>query len=166
VLAEQVGTELYFAGEATHNTAMASVIGAMRSGERAAGEIHSDTGGPPSVMAPTANFSADVTSGSAPLNVTFADSSVRSATSWSWDFGDTGTSSDQHPVHPYTTPGSYTVSLTATNASGSHTLVQPVLITVPEPSVAAGLGCGAFFLTLLNARRNRTRSAAVQRRSL
>jgi monoamine oxidase len=153
VLAQQVGTELYFAGEATHNTASATVIGAMRTGERAAGEVHSDSGGPPSVLAPTADFSADVTSGTATLNVTFSDLSAPTATGWSWDFGDTGTSSVQNPVHPYTTPGTYTVSLTATNASGSHTRVQPSLIFVPEPSVMAGLGSGVFALALLHARR-------------
>jgi len=156
VLAQQVGTELYFAGEATHNTASATVIGAMRTGERAAGEVQTDTGGPPSVLAPTASFAADVTSGSATLNVTFTDSSTHSATGWSWDFGDTGTSSVQSPVHSYMTPGTYTVSLTATNANGTHTRVQPNLIFVPEPSVMAGLGSGVLALVLLHARRRRT----------
>ncbi|MCZ6714899.1 MAG: FAD-dependent oxidoreductase, partial [Deltaproteobacteria bacterium] len=155
VLAQQVGTELYFAGEATHNTANSTVIGAMRMGERAAGEIQSDTGGPPSVLAPTADFSADVTSGGATLNVTFSDLSAPSATGWSWNFGDTGTSSDQNPVHPYTTPGTYTVSLTATNASGSHTRVLPNLIFVPEPVVATQLAFGIAGLLALHGRRRK-----------
>jgi monoamine oxidase len=156
VLAQQVGTELYFAGEATHNTAPSTVIGAMRTGERAAGEILSDTGGPPLPAAPTANFSADVTSGDATLEVTFTDLSAPSATGWTWDFGDTGSSNDQDPVYLYTTPGTYTVSLTASNASGTHTIVQPSLITVPEPSAFASLVAGAFLLTILNRRRRST----------
>jgi monoamine oxidase len=42
VLAEPVGTKLYFAGEATHNAWAATVVGAMDSGLRAAGEIDAD----------------------------------------------------------------------------------------------------------------------------
>ena len=103
------------------------------------------------------DFSADVTSGGATLDVTFSDLSAPSAAGWSWDFGDSGTSSVQNPVHPYTTPGTYTVSLTATNASGTHTRVQPNLIFVPEPSVIAGLGSGVFALVFLRARRRSTR---------
>jgi PKD repeat protein len=128
----------------------------MRTGERAAGEILSDTGGPPLPAAPIANFSADLTSGDPTLEVTFTDLSAPSATGWTWDFGDTGSSSDQNPVHPYTTPGTYTVSLTASNASGTHTIVQPSLITVPEPSAFASLVGGVFLLAILNRRRRST----------
>ncbi len=166
VLAEQVGTELYFAGEATHNTAMASVIGAMRSGERAAGEVDSDAGGPPAAGTPTSDFMVSVMSGPAPLDVNFTDLSSQTPSGWAWNFGDTGTSSLQHPSHQYTTPGTYTVSLTATNVNGSHTRVQPnLIIAVPEPSAIAGLGCGAAALALMNAHRRR-RSILVSSREL
>jgi hypothetical protein len=155
VLAQPVGTELYFAGEATHNTAPSTVIGALRSGERAAGEVDSDAGGPPSVLAPTASFSADVTMGSAPLNVTFTDASAPAATGWAWDFGDMGTSSAQNPAYLYTTPGTYTVSLTASNASGDHTRVLPNLIVVPEPSWGTQVAVGLLFLIVVGHRRAR-----------
>lgn len=153
VLAQPVGTTLYFAGEATHNTAASTVPGAMLSGERAAGEVNTNLGGPPAPGTPTADFSASVTLGDAPLDVAFTDLSNQIPTGWSWDFGDTGTSSGQHPTHQYTTPGTYTVSLTATNPIGSHTRVQPLLISVPEPSVHASLVGGVFALLLVNARR-------------
>ena len=42
ILAEPVGSVLYFAGEATHNAWSATVVGAMDSGLRAAGEIDAD----------------------------------------------------------------------------------------------------------------------------
>ena len=71
-----------------------------------------------------------MTSGSAPLDVSFTDLSTQQPTSWSWDFGDGGSSSDQHPAHTYIASGVYTVSLTVTNASGSHSRVLPNLITV------------------------------------
>lgn len=44
---------------------------------------------------------------------------THSATSWSWDFGDGNTSSEQNPVHTYADGGYYTATLTATDASGA-----------------------------------------------
>ncbi|MEW1939569.1 PKD domain-containing protein, partial [Pseudarthrobacter sp. NPDC080037] len=41
--------------------------------------------------APVASFTASPTSGTAPLNVSFTDTSTGSPTSWAWDFGDGGT---------------------------------------------------------------------------
>jgi len=71
--------------------------------------------------APIADFSATPTSGVAPLTTYFSDRSQNTPTSWSWSFGDSGTSNVQNPSHQYTAPRSYTVALTATNASGSDT---------------------------------------------
>jgi monoamine oxidase len=156
VLAQPVGTTLYFAGEATHNTAASTVPGALQSGERAGGEVHTQLAGPPAPGTPTADFSASPTLGPAPLDVSFSDLSNQLPTGWSWDFGDGGSSSVQHPDHQYTTAGSYTVSLTATNPNGSHTRVLPNLITVPEPSGTVGLAAGIGGLLLLQAHRRRT----------
>jgi monoamine oxidase len=156
VLAQPVGSQLYFAGEATHNTAPSTVPGALQSGERAGGEVDTSLGGPPAAGTPTADFSASVTVGDPPLDVSFTDLSTQLPTGWSWDFGDSGTSGDKHPTHQYTTPGVYTVSLTATNSIGSHTRVLPNLIHVPEPSGMAMLGSGVIVLALLDARRRRT----------
>ena len=58
-----------------------------------------------------ASFSADVTAGPIPLTVRFTDKSSGNPTSWSWAFGDGGTSTEQHPVHAYIAPGNYTVAL-------------------------------------------------------
>jgi PKD repeat protein len=156
VLAQPVGSQLYFAGEATHNTAPSTVPGALQSGERAGGEVDTDLDGPPLAGTPTADFSASAVSGGPPLDVSFTDLSTEIPTGWSWDFGDTGTSSDQHPSHQYTTAGVYTVSLTATNSIGSHTRVLPKLISVPEPSAIAMIGSGGIALALLHARRRRS----------
>jgi len=52
------------------------------------------------------------TTGAAPLIVQFTARGIAGATSWSWSFGDGGTSNEQDPVHIYTVPGTYTVELT------------------------------------------------------
>jgi PKD repeat protein len=88
--------------------------------------------------APTASFTASSTNGVAPLNVAFTDTSTGSPTSWAWTFGDTGTSTSENPSHTYTTPGTYTVTLIASNGGGSSTNTQTNLITVvPPPPVAS-----------------------------
>ena len=89
-----------------------------------------DLGPPPQPTAPVASFVADVTSGRAPLEVKFTDTSTGGPTSWSWDFGDGATSTAQNPTHVYSTPGTYTVSLTAANSAGSDTETRAGYITV------------------------------------
>jgi len=81
-------------------------------------------------VGPTADFSGSPTSGVEPLTVSFTDLSTGGATSWSWDFGDGGTSTQQNPSHTYNTAGTYTVSLTATNSCGSDTNTKTDYITV------------------------------------
>lgn len=85
------------------------------------------TGPPP---APVADFSGNPTSGFAPLAVSFSDLSTNSPTSWAWDFGDGGSSTAQNPSYTFATAGTYTVSLTATNSSGSNTMTKTGYITV------------------------------------
>jgi len=79
---------------------------------------------------PSAAFVASATSGTAPLTVTFTDESDNDPTSWYWSFGDGQTSSTQNPSHTYTSAGTYSVTLKATNAGGSNTVTQTGLITV------------------------------------
>jgi len=85
------------------------------------------------VPAPVAGFTANITSGNAPLMVRFSDLSTNQPTSWSWDFGDGYISSLQNPVHEYDVSGNYTVTLTATNAGGNSTAAMPGYIAVIQP---------------------------------
>jgi hypothetical protein len=84
---------------------------------------------------PTAAFTGSPTSGTYPLDVSFTDQSTGVPTSWSWTFGDGGTSTARNPSHTYTAVGTYTVSLTATNANGSDDEIKVDYITVTEPGV-------------------------------
>jgi beta propeller repeat protein len=81
-----------------------------------------------SLTVPGAAFSADPTIGGSPLTVQFTDESTGDPTTWRWDFGDGGTSAEQHPAHTYAAGGVYTVSLTAGNLFGenSATLATPI----------------------------------------
>ena len=70
---------------------------------------------------PTANFTGNPTSGDAPLTVNFTDQSSQGSgaiTSWSWNFGDGGSSSNQNPSHNYSAVGTFSVTLTITDANG------------------------------------------------
>ena len=86
---------------------------------------------------PVAQFTATPTSGKAPLTVQFTDTSTGEVTTRSWFFGDGATSTEQNPIHTYTTPGNYTVSLTATNAGGSNIETRVDYITVMAPPPVA-----------------------------
>ncbi|MCB9882755.1 MAG: S8 family serine peptidase [Planctomycetes bacterium] len=92
---------------------------------------------------PTAEFVGTPTSGTVPLSVQFTDQSTGSPTSWSWTFGDGGTSSAQNPSHTYSVAGTYTVAMTASNTNGSNTRTRINYIVVSSqqnqaPVVDAG----------------------------
>ena len=87
--------------------------------------------------APVANFSANVTSGTAPLSVLFTDASTNNPTSWLWIFGDGNTSTLKNPVHTYSSVGTYAVNLTATNSGGMNSSVKVGYITVSQPAPVA-----------------------------
>ena len=96
--------------------------------------------------APTASFSASVTSGMAPLTVTFTDSSDSGSseiTSWLWSFGDGGASTEQNPVHIYTSVGTYSVTLKVTSAVGSSTKTKTGYISAT--SIASSVSPDAAF---------------------
>jgi len=103
------------------------------------------------------DFDADKMAGDAPLVVTFFDKTTGGPpTSWSWNFGDGGTSSAQNPTHVYAAPGSYDVTLTV---DGAASATKQAFITVAEPlcpvpnffnvssSAAQGIWVGAGFTT-------------------
>jgi PKD repeat protein len=87
---------------------------------------------------PTASFTASPTTTTTGTNVAFdSTASTGSPTTWSWTFGDGGTSTLQNPTHAYTAAGLYTVVLTVTNANGSNTLTRTDYISVSAPAPVA-----------------------------
>ena len=81
---------------------------------------------------PTANFSATPLSGCTPLVVTFTDASTGGPTSWDWDLGNGTLSTQQNPTTTYFNSGLYTITLIATNASGSNTITKTQYIKVDD----------------------------------
>jgi parallel beta-helix repeat protein len=69
-------------------------------------------------MLPEAKFRASTVKGPAPLRVEFLDLS-ENATDVVWNFGDGNSSTAKSPVHIYTTPGNYTLSLKVRNEIGA-----------------------------------------------
>lgn len=82
---------------------------------------------------PDVGFSASTLTGEVPLTVTFANDTTGSVDSWSWSFGDGGTSTLSAPSNTYNTAGTYTVTLSATGPGGSDTEVQVDLIMAQAP---------------------------------
>jgi PKD repeat protein len=83
-------------------------------------------------VAPFAGFSATPTSGSAPLAVTFTDTSIGTITNRFWNFGDGGTTNTTATSvsHTYTVAGTNTVQLIVSGPAGSSTNTQIDKISV------------------------------------
>ncbi len=87
----------------------------------------------PNTNPPVAEFTASATTTCSPT-VTFTDLSQNGPTSWLWNFGDpasgaNNTSTLQNPSHTFSAPGTYTVTLTVTNANGTHSVTKTNFIT-------------------------------------
>jgi PKD repeat protein len=121
-------------GDAATSTDLADLFSTPPFGEGAA-------------AAPKADFAAAPTTGAAPLQVAFTDTSTGSPTSWAWDFGDGATATTADPTHTYAVDGSYTVTLTATNAAGSDSVVRTDAVTVSGAPITGPPGAPSCWPT-------------------
>ncbi|WP_214409145.1 carbohydrate-binding protein [Sphaerisporangium fuscum] len=91
---------------------------------------------------PVAKASADKTSGPAPLAVTFSSAGSSDpeggALTYSWNFGDGGTSTAADPSHTYTAKGTFTATLTVKDPQGL-TGTASVVITAGNTAPAVSL---------------------------
>lgn len=83
-----------------------------------------------------AGFTYSVLGSSLPVTVNFSNTSTN-ATSWIWNFGDGGTSTEQNPFHSYLTAGDYVVKLIASGPTNSDTSSQ-ILHLFNQPATVAG----------------------------
>src|SRR6266704_3377697 len=82
---------------------------------------------------PTANFTFSCSALSCNFTSTSSDPDG-SIASYSWTFGDGGTSTAQNPSHSYTAAGSYTVSLRVTDNQGAQSTTTSKTVTVTAPN--------------------------------
>jgi PKD repeat protein/ligand-binding sensor domain-containing protein len=83
----------------------------------------------------TADFMADVTQGSWPIQIAFTDLSLGNPQQWYWDFGDGNYSIEQNPSHTYNNVGQYTVKLIVKNSGFEDSIVKSNLIDVTTEMV-------------------------------
>ena len=85
---------------------------------------------------PIAAFTQDRVIGQAPLVVRFFNQSTGSISSYSWSFGDGGSSPEVNPVHTFRNPGVYTVQLTVVGPGGSSNVSRQINVQGAVPPVA------------------------------
>lgn len=93
---------------------------------------------------PLASFTANPTSGTAPLSVSFTSTSSDpdgTIVSYAWNFGDGGIGSGVTTSHTYNTPGTYTATLSVTDDDGAMNSSQTG-ITVTSAGGGGGGGGG------------------------
>ncbi len=95
-------------------------------------------------IAPVADFTLSTPCQDA--YVQFIDQSTVSGStisSWSWDFGDGGSSTLQNPMHSFNSKGSYTIQLIVTSAAGCQGEMQDTIYIhpVPQSDFTIGASC-------------------------
>lgn len=85
---------------------------------------------------PVPKFEAYPVIGTAPLTVTFRDTSDHIPTNWHWTFGDGSRGTGQTVMHTYTEPGTYSITLAIDNPAGRFTKTFSNYITVTTPPAA------------------------------
>jgi PKD repeat protein len=142
-----LGTNSVFNGNILDKTGIALKTGATLNGRalaQTAVTLEANSVNSPStcstppvpVAKPVAKFIGTPTQGRVPLNVHFTDQSSNIPSSWKWEYQKSGTSSwtqfstAQGPSFIFSSTGTYSIRLTATNAGGSNTNTRLNYITV------------------------------------
>jgi PKD repeat protein len=83
---------------------------------------------------PQASFSFTPATGTAPLLVSFTDTSTGDITSWAWSFtSGTGGSTGPNVTHTFPTPGAYTATLTVNGPGGTSSATRAIVVTTAPP---------------------------------
>jgi PKD repeat protein len=102
----------------------------------------------PTPTPPPVNFEGSPRAGYTPLTVTFTDTSTGTFTSRLWDFGDGITSSEENPVHTYTSPGNFTVNLSACNDAGCSWFARTTYIYVLSQGTPVPTGTPRYYIRI------------------
>lgn len=97
--------------------------------------------GAPANQPPVANASANPTSGTAPLAVSFSASGSSdpdgTIAAYEWAFGDDATATGPAPSHTYTAAGSYVATLTVTDNAGARASANVTISVGAAPAAPA-----------------------------
>jgi len=83
------------------------------------------------VPKPVASFATDPETLCSGQSIAFRDTSSGKPFVWDWDFGDGTRTTEQNPYHRYDTAGSYDVTLTVKNQSGTSATSVTVQVILP-----------------------------------
>ena len=94
---------------------------------------------------PVASFTS-AAAASPPFAMAFTDTTTGTPTSWAWDFNaDAVTDSTaQNPSHTFPSSGSYPVTLTATNGSGTSSTTTTTTVSATTTPTTTPTTCGSF----------------------
>ena len=98
---------------------------------------------------PTAAFSIGNSNPPLGVGVQFNDHTFGTTSAWLWNFGDGDSSRNQNPIHAYSSPGTYTVTLISFHCSESDTISNTITVqsaphinVTPAPGFNANVACG------------------------
>lgn len=87
---------------------------------------------------PIANFTISTSTICVGQSLTLTDNSLNAPSDWNWTLNGAlpNVSTNQHVIATYNTPGTYTISLAASNSFGTNTFTNTITVT-PLPNVIA-----------------------------
>jgi PGF-pre-PGF domain-containing protein len=98
---------------------------------------------------PFPDFTTNVTAGTTNVPVQFNDTSIGKPIQWYWDFGDGNHSSEQNPVHTYSSSGHFLIRFSANNIDGSGTIHRNFdVFSIPVADFTANITSGRAPLTV------------------
>ena len=80
-----------------------------------------------------------ITTGIAPLTVSFTDTSTGDGLKYTWAFGDGGTSTQPNPTYIYEEANNYEVTLLVENDNGHSKASHTVIVSEPPSSNGGGM---------------------------
>jgi PKD repeat protein len=113
------------------------LTGTLSGVERESRTLTVSAAAPPPVSPLSSSFTFSPGSPAPGQAVHFTDKSAGAPTSWQWDFNDGSTSTVQNPNHTFKTAGTYNVTLTITNGTGSGSISVGILVGLVEAIRAA-----------------------------
>ena len=81
------------------------------------------------------DFNPDNECALTPINFSNLSTGTFAGTDYSWDFGDGNTSTDQNPTHTYSQGGSFTITLTVSNAAGCTDTYSETITVLDIPDI-------------------------------